>query len=192
MFEFCRVSIRRRWSPCLAFAFAAFILAFPVLAISAQAVVKDAAETTRASSHVSQAADLIRAATTRGKRVRAAITLSAWVRKNPAEVGDAEMQILAGLLAEEDDIVRREAAAALGFLGPRAKPFIPQLLSALQERPCADQPAMSADAIHVVPERIGYGPMGFPCTDPARSPATTSQIGSLREGRDERALKVTV
>jgi hypothetical protein len=122
------------------------------------------------SSYVSKAAVAIRAENKRDPRVRTAIQLTQWVRKNPDLVSDADISILAGLLREDDDIVRGEAAGALGFLGGRAEPAVPQLLDALKERPCANQPAMSADAIHVALERIGYGPMGFPCTDPTGSP----------------------
>lgn len=146
-----------------------FLLA-PNLPVSAQAVGQAPVETVQAPSHVSRSADIIKAATVRRKRADEAIALTQWVRKNQGEVSDNDMSILAGLLTEDDDIVRREAAGALGFLGTRAKPFIPQLLAALKQRPCSDQPAMSADAIHVALERIGYGPMGLPCMDHERSP----------------------
>lgn len=165
-----RVRTRGRWSPCMMLAPTFFLVLAPALPASAQAVGQESVETAHAPSHVSRSADIIKAATTRRDRANAAIALSYWVRKNPGEVSDADMPILAGLLTEDDDIVRREAAGALGSLGARAKPFIPQLLAALKQRPCADQPAMSADAIHVALEQIGYGPMGFPCTDHARSP----------------------
>lgn len=145
------------------------VAACPALAVSPQTPSGNATEGTHAASFVNQSADAIRTATNRGHRARAAIALCTWVRKHPQLVSDADMPILASLLAEDDDIVRREAAGALGLLGARAKPFIPQLLTALKERPCSSQPAMSADAIHVALERIGYGRMGFPCTDPARS-----------------------
>ena len=140
------------------------------LPVSAQAVGQAPVETAQPPSHVSRSADIIKAATVRKNRADAAIALSYWVRKNPGEVSDNDMSILAGLLTEDDDIVRREAAGALGFLGTRAKPFIPQLLAALKQRPCSDQPAMSADAIHVALERVGYGLMGLPCRDHERSP----------------------
>lgn len=147
-----------------------FLLLAPNFPDSAQEVGQASVETAQAPSHVRRSADIIKAATVRRKRADEAIALSYWVRKNPGEVSDADMPILVGLLKEGDDIVRREAANALGFLGARAKPFIRQLLAALKQRPCADQPAMSADAIHGALEHIGYGPMGFPCTDHERSP----------------------
>ncbi len=149
---------------------ALLLMLAPNLPVSAQAVGKAPVETAQAPSHVSRSADIIKAATVRRNRADEAIALSEWVRKNPGEVSDNDMSILAGLLTEDDDIVRREAAGALGFLGTRAKPFIPQLLAALKQRPCSDQPAMSADAIHVALERVGYGPMGLPCRDHERSP----------------------
>lgn len=149
---------------------ALLLLLAPNLPVSAQAVGQAPVETAQAPSHVSRSADIIKAATVRRNRADAAIALSYWVRKNPGEVSDNDMSILGGLLTEDDDIVRREAANALGSLGARAKPFIPQLLAALKQRPCADQPAMSADAIHVALEQIGYGPMGLPCRDHDRSP----------------------
>lgn len=118
------------------------------------------------SSYVDRAANAIRAERKRDPRVNTAKQLTQWVRKNPGQVSDADIFILVGLLRDDDDIIRGEAAASLGFLGKRAEPAIPQLLDALKERPCVSQPAMSADAIHVALERIGYGPMGFPCVGP--------------------------
>lgn len=118
------------------------------------------------SSYVDRAANAIRAERKRDPRVNTAKQLTQWVRKNPGQVSDADIFILAGLLRDDDDIIRGEAAGSLGFLGKRAEPAIPQLLDALKERPCVSQPAMSADAIHVALERIGYGPMGFPCVGP--------------------------
>lgn len=165
-----RMSTRERWLRPMVLVPALFLMLAPNLRVSAQAVAQASVETAQDSSHVSRSADIIKAATVRRKRADEAIALTQWVRKNPGEVRDNDMSILAGLLTEDDDIVRREAAGALGFLGTRAKPFIPQLLAALKQRPCADQPAMSADAIHAALERIGYGPMGFPCTDHERSP----------------------
>lgn len=122
------------------------------------------------SSYVRSEAIAVKAEDRREPRARIAIQLAEWVRKNPASVADADIAILADLLREDDDIVRRSAAGALGFLGKRARSTAPQLIQALSERPCASRPALSADAIRLALERIGAGQINIPCTDPFGSP----------------------
>jgi hypothetical protein len=96
--------------------------------------------------------------------------MSQRVKRDPAQVTDADMSILAGLMRHEDDIVRREAAASLGFVGHRAVSASPALVQALREQLCSLQPAMAADTIRVALERIGTGPVNIPCADPFGSP----------------------
>jgi len=99
-----------------------------------------------------------------------AIQMTQWVKRNPAKVTNADIAMLAGLMRHEDDIIRREAAASLGFVGHRAVSTVPALIQALSEQPCSPQPAMPADTIRVTLERIGAGPVNIPCTSPFGSP----------------------
>jgi hypothetical protein len=66
--------------------------------------------------------------------------MTQWVRKNPALVTDADIALLAGLMRYDDEIIRREAAGSIGFVGRRAISAAPALVQALQEQPCSPQP----------------------------------------------------
>lgn len=121
-------------------------------------------------SYVSKAAFAIWGEPKRDPRARTAIQMTQWVRRNPAQVTDADIALLAGLMRHEDEIIRREAAGSLGFVGRRAASATPALIEALREQPCSPQPAMPADAIRVALERIGAEPVNIPCTDPFGSP----------------------
>jgi hypothetical protein len=121
-------------------------------------------------SYVSKAAVAIWGEPKRDPRARTAIQMTQWVRRNPEQVSDADIAVLAGLLRHEDEIIRREAAGSLGFVGRRAASAAPALIEALREQPCSPQPAMPADAIRVALERIGAEPVNIPCTNPFGSP----------------------
>lgn len=121
-------------------------------------------------SYVSRAATVIHNATIRDVRAKTAVRLTQWVRQNPTQVSEADISILTGLLRDDDDIIRGEAAGALGFVGPRAIAAAPALMQALRERPCTTQPGQSADAMRIALVRIGATPVDIPCTDPFGSP----------------------
>jgi HEAT repeat protein len=53
-------------------------------------------------------------------------------------VRESDISVLAGLLRDDDDIIRREAAASLGLIGHRAISAAPALVQALSERPGAN------------------------------------------------------
>lgn len=127
-------------------------------------------EAVDSGSYVSRAAVAIWSEPKRDPRARTAIQMTQWVRKNPALVTDADIALLAGLMRYDDEIIRREAASSIGFVGRRAISAAPALVQALQEQPCSPQPAMPADAIRVALERIGADPVNIPCTNPFGSP----------------------
>jgi hypothetical protein len=121
-------------------------------------------------SYVARAAVAIRSEASRDPRARTAINLSQWARKNPTQVNDADIAILIDLLRDDDDIIRREAAASLGFVGHRASSAAPALVQALRERPCSPHPGMPADTIRMALERIGAEQVNIPCADPFGGP----------------------
>jgi len=121
-------------------------------------------------SYVSRSAAIMQSEKSRDARAKTAVRLTQWVRRNPTLVSDSDISTLAGLLRDDDDIIRGEAAGSLGFVGPRAISAAPALIQALSERPCTRQPAQSADAMRVALERIGAEPVNIPCTDPFGSP----------------------
>lgn len=148
----------------------AFGISFTNGRASAQTVPLGHAEVVDSGSYVSKAAVAIWEQPKRDPRARTAIQMTQWVRRNPAQVTDADIAILAGLMHHEDDIIRREAAASLGFVGRRAASAAPALVQALREQPCSPQPAMPADTIRATLERIGAKPVNIPCASPFGSP----------------------
>lgn len=102
----------------------------------------------------------------RNVRAQMATQLEQWVKKHSSLVQGSDITRLADLLKEDDDVVRRSAAGALGFLGERSASAVPQLVQALRERPCSNQPATSADTIRSALKSIGSPYENIPCTDP--------------------------
>lgn len=139
-----------------------FLIALAVVALSCAS--------SPTGSYVSRAAAVIHGGTSRDIRARAAIQLTQWVRRNASQVTEADISILIGLLRDDDDIIRGEAAGSLGFIGPRAKAAAPALVRALKERPCTTQPGQSADAMRVALDRIDADPIDIPCPDPFGHP----------------------
>lgn len=149
---------------------AAFTVAFTDCRATVQAVAHGDADVVDSGSYVSRAAVAIWEQRKRDPRARTAIEMTQWVRRNPAQITDADIAILSGLMWHQDEIIRREAAASLGFLGHRAVSAAPALIQALREKPCSPQPAMPADTIRATLERIGADPVNIPCTSPFGSP----------------------
>lgn len=152
------------------FCVAAFAICFATGRATAQTVPQGHAEVVGSGSYVSRAAVAIWGEPKRDPRARTAIQMAQWVRRNSEQVSDADIAVLAGLLRHEDEIIRREPAGSLGFVGRRAASAATALIEALREQPCSPQPAMPADAIRVALERIGAEPVNIPCTDPFGSP----------------------
>lgn len=121
-------------------------------------------------SRVETAAATIQHGKTRDVRAREAVRLTQWIRRNPTEVSESDIVVLIALLRDEDDVIRGEAAGAIGFVGRRARSAAPALIRALRERPCTKQPGASADAMRVALDRIGAAPVNVPCPDPFGMP----------------------
>lgn len=77
---------------------------------------------------------------------------------DPSEVDDKTFADLVRLMDSPDDPVRGGVAAALGFLGVRAKSAAPKLLEILPKVDCLDGAITSADAIRLALKRIGVTP----------------------------------
>jgi hypothetical protein len=77
--------------------------------------------------------------------------------KSP-EIDDKTFSDLLILMDSSDDPVRAYVAAALGFLGERAKPAAPKLLEILPKVDCLGGAVTSADAIRLALKRMGVTP----------------------------------
>jgi len=142
-----------------------FVAATPAGAsTSAQPVKQDAQA--NSDSFVKIAVKQIAEAESRKVQLDRAQKLSQWVGQHPKEVSLTDIDALAGLMSAPDDGVRFWIAGALGLLDGKAKGAAPQLQTALQERPCANQPMTSASAIRLALSRIGVKPVKAVCTDP--------------------------
>ena len=101
----------------------------------------------------------VKTAKTADLQADAAHRLSEGVRKiRPGDVDDETFADLVSLMDSPKDWVRGETAAALGFLGERAKPAIPKLLEILPKVDCLDGAITSAGAIRLALMRIGVMP----------------------------------
>ncbi len=70
-------------------------------------------------------------------------------------ITDADIDMLADMMADKDDSVRYWIAASLGLIGPRAKRALPQLEKAYREIACVIASKTSASAIRLAIPRIG-------------------------------------
>src|ERR1700754_1568041 len=68
-------------------------------------------------SEVETAAAIIQHGKTRDVRAKEAVRLTQWIRRNPKQVNDSDIAILISLLRDDDDVIRGEAAGAIGFVG---------------------------------------------------------------------------
>ena len=76
----------------------------------------------------------------------------------PRDVSDKTLSDLISLVDSPEDSVRAGVAAALGYLGSRAKPAVPKLLELLPKVDCLQGAVTSADAIRLALTRIGVTP----------------------------------
>lgn len=88
------------------------------------------------------------------RRVYASAILS-YSMGTPEEIHDKTILLISELLSNADDVVRADAAAALGYLRERAKIAVPQLLAALPQTDCLEGSINSSGAIRKALERIG-------------------------------------
>ena len=97
-----------------------------------------------------------------------AMALADVVRAHGSVASDPEIiRRLVVLLGDVNDAVRGGAAAALGFIGPKAVSAIPALEKAFEERKNRNGALRSADAIELALERIRK-PSGRPKPQPPR------------------------
>jgi hypothetical protein len=106
----------------------------------------------------------VRTAGTVNLRADAAYCLGDMTRQiDSQDVDDKTFADLVSLMDSPDDSVRGGVAAALGFLGERAKPAIPKLLEILPKVDCLNGAMTSADAIRLALKRMGVTPPPRPC-----------------------------
>ncbi len=97
-----------------------------------------------------------------------AMALADVVRDHASVASDPEIiRRLVVLLGDVNDAVRGGAAAALGFIGPKAASAIPALEKAYEERKDQSGPLGSSEAIKLALERIRK-PSGPPEPQPHR------------------------
>ena len=102
------------------------------------------------------------------RRGEDAMALADVVRDHASAASDPEViRRLVVLLGNVDDVVRGGAAAALGFIGPKAASAIPELEKAYEERKDQSGPLGSSEAIKLALERIRK-PSGRPKPQPPR------------------------
>lgn len=83
-------------------------------------------------------------------------------RMDPWKIDEKTFNDLVSLLDSPDDSVRRGVAAAIGFLGERAKPAAPKFLEILPKVDCLNGVKTSADTIRMALVRIGVTPPPLP------------------------------
>jgi len=74
-----------------------------------------------------------------------------------------DIDIIDGMLRDEDDSARFWMATILGNLGARAQNSIASLQSALAERPCREGTISSAVAVRLALTKLGAEPAYLPC-----------------------------
>lgn len=118
-------------------------------------------------SHIQRVVGLIQSESSVEKRRQHVQDLALWIAgPMPRTVSDGDIDAMAALMRDPDDAIRGRIAGALGKLGARAQRAVPELVQALRERPCENQPLASADAIRLAIKRIGAEVPNVPCTDP--------------------------
>ena len=86
------------------------------------------------------------------------------VQQNPNLVSEADIELLAKLLSDEDDFIRAIAAGAIGDIGPRAQRTAPQLRQALREIACVPSLGVTSEGpIRVAFKKIGVLPPDVVC-----------------------------
>ncbi len=116
---------------------------------STSALISDREAQVNTDSHVKISVAGIAEADSLKLRLDRAQRLSERVNKHPDEVSLTDVDALASLLSAPDDGVRFWIAGTLGTLGVRANSAVPQLQTALQQRPCEKTPMNSASAIRL-------------------------------------------
>ena len=97
-------------------------------------------------------------------RTRYAEQLAASIKSgDKRSIEDADIDVLAEMMADRDDSVRYWIATSLGYIGERAKRATPQLERALRERACDKASKTSASAIRLAYSRIGVQPPEISC-----------------------------
>lgn len=105
----------------------------------------------------------VRTAPTVNGRADAAQHIAGVAQKmDPLDVDDKTFAELVSLMDSPDDSVRGLVAAAIGFLGTRAKPAIPKLLEVLNKVDCRDGAVTSANSIRQALKRMGVTPPPLP------------------------------
>jgi hypothetical protein len=116
-------------------------------------------------SDVSGAIQKIKEEQSRTLRTKDAEQLSDSIkREDPANISDADIDALAGMMSDRDDSVRMWIATSIGFIGPRARRAIPQLERALREVACDEYASLTSEpAIRLAYSRIGVKPPEILC-----------------------------
>jgi PBS lyase HEAT-like repeat len=91
--------------------------------------------------------------------------LAKWVRQNKAAVTDIDdVELIASLLTDKDDLVRYWAAMALGYIGPFAISAVPALNRALYDTRCDRAGKTSASGIIFALSQMGITAKEVDCT----------------------------
>lgn len=106
----------------------------------------------------------VQTAPTLNERRDAALQLAFMTRRieDPRKIDEKTFNDLVSLMDSPDDCVRRGVAAAIGFLGERARPAGPKFLEILPKVDCLNGVKTSAVTIRVALERIGVTPPPLP------------------------------
>jgi len=96
-------------------------------------------------------------------RYNAVKRLTIGLRIDSSRVSEGDVVALTSLLRDSNDLVRHQAAIALGRIGPRASSAIPALQKALSEVQCVRADNNSRFAIAIALRRIGASPAHIEC-----------------------------
>lgn len=129
-----------------------------VVAVNAAQVGDGAAESARVTTMLSISDYIVKIRTEKSITLRTqyAEDLSDSIEKGEQKnITDADINMLADMMADKDDSVRYWIATSLGYIGPRAKHALPQLEKAYREIACVIANKTSASAIRLAIPRIG-------------------------------------